>query len=94
MTQARAHLTRLTGYSPGEDPTDTDLAAAVAANAENIVEGLVAEALVSDDVLSASDAQAFIDERLAEWAGLLSRSLRTSIATDAAALIKQRAPDA
>ena len=41
-----------------------------------VAEGLVAEALASDDVTSAAGALAFVEERLSELAALLPSDLR------------------
>ena len=62
------------------------------ARPERVVHGLVDEALASDDVLSAHDARLFVEERIAEWTGLLDAALRHRLAGMASAEIQRRAP--
>ena len=92
VSSAQRHLARLLGTPP--DSAVPELVAQVRRDAGLVVQGLVDEALASDDVTSAEGALAFISERLAEMAPLLPDELRTAIARQAAGEVRRRAPDA
>ena len=95
MTNAASqHLARLLGYPAGGGPTGSELERAVAEAVEQVAAGLAAEALASDDVQSGAEARAFVEERLGEWAEVLSRTVRHRIAGAASVEIQRRAPDA
>lgn len=93
---ARRHLERLLGPAPAESPAEglsqDALTDRVLADPERIASGLVDEALASDDVMSAGEARAFVDERLAEWGDLLEKMLLQRLASLASAEVERRAP--
>ena len=66
--------------------------ARVRADPNAVADGLVAEALASDDVTSAAAALAFIEERLSELAALLPEDLRAAIGRQAEAEVRRRVP--
>ena len=94
MSSAEARrLSRLLGDPPGAPVLEAaGLVARVRANPATVADGLVAEALASDDVTSAAAALAFIEERLSELAALLPSDLRTEIGRQAEAEVRRRVP--
>ena len=94
MSSAEARrLSRLLGDPPGAPVVEAaGLVARVRANPATVADGLVAEALASDDVTSAAAALAFIEERLSELATLLPSDLRTEIGRQAEAEVRRRVP--
>lgn len=91
---ARRHLERLLGDAAADRVGDEGLTERVLADPERIANGLVDEALASDDVMSAGDARAFVDERLAEWGDLLEKMLLQRLASLASAEVERRVPGA
>jgi len=89
---AARHLSRLLGDPPGALAATPDLIGRLRANPNRVVEGLVAEALASDDVTSLEAALAFINERLSEMAALLPDELRLAIALKAGVQLRRRVP--
>lgn len=89
---ARRHLLRLLTRAPDDAIGDRALAELAGAEAEAVAAGLVAEAFASDDVTDGASAQAFVEERLSEWAALVSAEARGAMAARAGALIAERAP--
>ncbi len=89
---AQRHLLRLLELAAGEPPADDDLESRAAAQPQRLAAGLVDEAFANDDVTDGAGARLFIDDRLAEFAGLVSLATRTRVASIAAALIDERAP--
>ena len=86
-------LSRLLGDPPGAPGLEAaGLVARVRANPAAVADGLVAEALASDDVTSAVAALAFIEERLSELAALLPPDLRAAIGRQAEAGVRRRVP--
>ena len=69
------------------------MVARVRADPHAVADGLVTEALASDDVTSAAAALAFIEERLSELAPLLPADLRSAIGRQAEAEVRRRVPD-
>ena len=89
---AARHLSRLLGDPPGALPATTELVRRLRANPNVVVQGLVAEALASDDVTSLEAALRFINERLSEMAALLPDELRLAIALQAGVELRRRVP--
>ena len=89
---AQRHLLRLLELAADEPPAADDLECRAAAQPERLAAGLVDEAFANDDVTDGDGARVFIDERLAEFAGLVSLATRTRVAGIAAAMIDERAP--
>ncbi len=94
MSSAEArHLSRLLGDPPGAPGIEAaGLVARVRADPHAVADGLVTEALASDDVTSAAAALAFIEERLSELAALLPADLRSAIGRQAEAEVRRRVP--
>ena len=94
MSSAEARrLSRLLGDPAGAPAPDAaGLVARVRADLATVADGLVAEALASDDVTSAAAAVAFIEERLAELAALLPPDIRTEMGRRAEAEVRRRVP--
>lgn len=94
MSSAAARrLSRLLGDPPGAPlPEAADLIARVRADPAAVAEGLVAEALASDDVTSAAGALAFVEERLSELAALLPSDLRSAVGREAESAVRRRVP--
>jgi hypothetical protein len=90
---AERRLSRLLGDPPGAPaPQAERLVARVRADPAAVAEGLVTEALASDDVTSAAGALAFVAERLAELAALLPPDLRSVVGREAEAAVRRRVP--
>lgn len=85
-------IARLLGYPVSARLTNGDLNAGVLANPERVAEGLVDEAFASDDVSSGEEARAFVEERIAEWEGVLEGAVRNRLASLASVEIQRRAP--
>ena len=94
MSSAAARrLSRLLGDPPGAPlPEAAALIARVRADPAAVAEGLVAEALASDDVTSAAGALAFVEERLSELAALLPADLGAVVGREAEAAVRRRVP--
>lgn len=92
MTPLQRQIARLLGYPAEASLTDADLNAGVLARPERVALALVDEALSSDDVMSGADARAFVEERVAEWAGLIDDPVRHRVASLASVEIQRRAP--
>ncbi len=93
MPATQRQIARLLGYPADASLTDGDLNQGVLASPERVALGLVAEAFASDDVTSGSDARAFVEERVAEWEGVLENEVRQRVASIASVEIQRRAPD-
>ena len=94
MSSAAARrLSRLLGDPPGAPlPEAARLIARVRADPAAVAEGLVAEALASDDVTSAAGALAFVEERLSELVALLPSDLRSVVGREAESEVRRRVP--
>ena len=92
MDSKQRQIARLLGYPSTASLTNSDLQSGVLANPDRVSHGLVDEAFASDDVSSGADARAFVEERIAEWAGVLDGALRNRLASLASVVIQRRAP--
>jgi hypothetical protein len=92
MDPTQRQIARLLGYPATATLTNSDLQSGVLANPDRVSHGLVEEAFASDDVSSAADARAFVEERIAEWETVLDGALRNRLASLASVEIQRRAP--
>jgi hypothetical protein len=76
--ELRVQLARLLGEA-APPASDDELQALVEAHFGRLVEGLVAEAIASDDVSDKESAETFVAARLADLAGLLSTDQRSRL---------------
>ena len=92
MDPIQRQIARLLSYPVTAILTDADLNAGVTAQPERAAAGLIGEAFASDDVGSAADARAFVEERIAEWQEIIDDDVRHRVASIASVEIQQRAP--
>ena len=92
MEPIQRQIARLLGYPASATLTDADLNAGVTAQPERAAAGLIDEAFASDDVGSAADARAFVEERVADWQGVIDDDVRHRVASIASVEIQRRAP--
>ena len=92
MEPIQRQIARLLGYPASATLTDADLNAGVTARPERAAAGLIDEAFASDDVGSAADTRAFVEERVADWQGVIDDDVRHRVASIASVEIQRRAP--
>ena len=92
MDPIQRQIARLLGYPLSAALTDGDLNAGLTAQPERAATGLVDEAFASDDVGSAAEARAFVEERIAEWRDIIDADVRHRVASIASVEIQRRAP--
>jgi hypothetical protein len=92
MDPIQRPIARLLGYPLSASLTDGDLNAGLTAQPERAASGLVDEAFASDDVGSAAEARAFVEERIAEWQDVIDDDVRHRVASIASVEIQRRAP--
>jgi len=92
MEPTQRQIARLLGYPTTAALTDGDLNAGLTAQPERAATGLVNEAFASDDVGSAAEARAFVEERVAEWQDVIDDDVRHRVASIASVEIQRRAP--